>query len=138
MKFFEAITTIFFLSIPLLLQAQDGQDAKPSAERGKAIFEQTCLACHQADGSGVPHLAPPLIKGTFVSDKTKAINIVLLGLQNVEIKGETYSNPMPSFDYLSDQEVADVLTFVRSSFSNEADAVTAADVAKIRKEETKK
>lgn len=134
MKYSIAVTTLLFLVVPAMLHAQDSQSVKSSIDRGKLIFEQTCLACHQADGSGVPHLAPPLIKGTFVGgDKTKVIDIVLHGLENVEIKGEFYSNPMPSFDYLSDQDIADVLTFVRSNFSNSASAVTSEEVAGVRK-----
>jgi mono/diheme cytochrome c family protein len=136
MKFLTVVTFAFFFTIPLALRAQNSPDVEPSADRGKGIFEQTCLACHQADGSGVPHLAPPLIKATFVGDGTKAISIVLHGLENTEIKGEYYSNPMPSFEYLSDQEVADVLTFVRSNFSNDAGPVTPKDVADVRKSDT--
>jgi mono/diheme cytochrome c family protein len=138
MKFFQVITSTFFLAIPVSLYAQNTPDVKSSVDRGKAVFEQTCLACHQADGSGVPHLAPPLIKAAFVGDKTKAISIVLHGLENAEIKGEYYSSPMPSFDYLSDEEVADVLTFVRSNFSNDAGPVRPEDVATVRKADTQK
>ncbi len=133
MKLCILITTIFSLAIPSAGVAQDSADVKSSLDRGKLIFEQNCLACHQADGSGVPHLAPPLIKGTFVGgDKMKVIGIVLHGLQNVEIKGEYYANPMPSFDYLSDREIADVLTFVRNSFSNDAGEVTSTEVTAAR------
>ncbi|HEX8037611.1 MAG TPA: cytochrome c [Chryseosolibacter sp.] len=133
MKFCMLITVIFFGALPFAALAQDTQDVKTAVERGKLIFEQNCLACHQADGSGVPHLAPPLIKGTFVGgDKEKVIGIVLHGLENVEIKGEYYANPMPSFDYLSDQEIADVLSFVRTSFSNEASEITSEEVTKAR------
>lgn len=135
MKHCALLLSVFFLALPALLQAQDSQDVTSSIGRGKLIFEQNCLACHQADGSGVPSLAPPLIKGTFVNgDKTKLINIVLHGLQNVEINGEYYSNPMPSFDYLNDQQIADVLTFVRNSFSNQASAITPEAVTNARKE----
>jgi mono/diheme cytochrome c family protein len=111
--------------------AQDS-DTVGSAEAGKAVYEQTCLACHQVDGSGVPNLAPPLIDGTFVEDKQRLIAIVLNGMQGVEIKGEHYANPMPGFDYLSDKEIADVLTFVRSNFDNKGDAVTVEDVKSVR------
>jgi len=108
------------------------QDAA-SAGRGKTVYEQHCLACHQADASGVPGLAPPLIEGMFVSgDKTRLIHVVLNGLQGVEIKGEHYANPMPGFAYLTDAEVADVLTYIRSNFKNKGDAVTEAEVKQAR------
>ena len=113
------------------LQAQDSGDA--TADRGKNLYDQTCLACHQIDGSGVPSITPPLIEGVFVNgDKSKLIGVVLSGMQDVEIKGEYYAGIMPAFDYLSDEVIADILTFVRSNFKNNADAVSAAEVAKVR------
>ena len=107
------------------------QDVAPPD--GKALYEQTCLACHQADGSGVPNLAPPLIEGVFVNgDKAKLISIILNGLQDVEIKGEYYANPMPAFDYLSDAQIAEVLTYVRSNFKNKGEPITASEVKEVR------
>lgn len=132
MKLFKILLTLSFSCFSLHLLAQPSQDVE-SPESGKLIFEQNCLACHQADGSGVPGLAPPLIKGVFVNgDKQRLIKIVLEGLQGVEIRGEHYANPMPAFGYLSDKEVADVLTYVRRSFSNKGEAVTPKEVAGVR------
>lgn len=132
MKLFKILLTLSFSCFSLHLLAQPSQDVE-SPESGKLIFEQNCLACHQADGSGVPGLAPPLIKGVFVNgDKQRLIKIVLEGLQGVEIRGEHYANPMPAFGYLSDKEVADVLTYVRTSFSNKGEAVTPKEVAGVR------
>lgn len=105
-----------------------------SIARGKVLYQNICLACHQADGSGVPRMNPPLIKTSFVlGDKTKLITIVLKGLNDdVEIEGEYYSNPMPPQAQLKDQEIADVLTFVRNSFGNKASAVQPAEVKAVR------
>jgi mono/diheme cytochrome c family protein len=129
-----ASLVILFSVASSSLLAQDSQNVDESAARGKMVFEQNCLACHQADGSGVPNLAPPLVKGAFVGgDKAKVIGIVLNGMQGVEINGEYYANPMPSFSFLSDQEIADVLTFVRSNFANNASAVSSEEVAQARK-----
>ena len=120
-----------FISCNVL--AQDSQSVGSSGDRGKAVYEQSCLACHQADGSGVPFLAPPLIEGIFVGgEKKKLIQIMLKGLEGVEIKGEHYANPMPAFDYLTDAEIADVLTYVRSNFKNAAGPVTEDDVRSVR------
>jgi mono/diheme cytochrome c family protein len=117
---------------------QKRTELQSSIARGKAVFENTCLACHQADASGVPNLAPPLIKTSFVlGDKTKLINIILNGLKDVEIDGERYDNPMPAFDYLTDTEVADVLTYVRNNFGNKASFVKAEEVAIVRKSKKK-
>ena len=105
-----------------------------SASRGKKVYEQYCLTCHQVDGSGVPHLNPPLIKTTFVlGNKTKLVQVILKGMQSSEpIDDEYYSNNMPPHNFLKDQEIADVLTYVRSNFGNKASAVTATDVKAAR------
>ncbi|MEO6838422.1 MAG: cytochrome c [Ginsengibacter sp.] len=97
---------------------------------GKKVFIKYCISCHQADGGGVPNMNPPLIKTSFVlGDKEKLIPIVLNGLKNVEINDKTYNNPMPALgSVLKDQQIADVLTYVRNSFGNKASGISAADV----------
>ena len=101
-----------------------------SIARGKVLYQNICMSCHQQDGSGVPRMNPPLIKTKFVlGDKPTLIRILLKGLNDdVEIEGEYYSNPMPAQAQLKDEEIADVLTFVRNSFGNKASAVKPAEV----------
>jgi len=102
---------------------------------GKAIYLTRCLACHQVDGGGVPHLNAPLdgASAVIAGDKAKLIRIVLKGYSDrVEIDGEYYSNNMAAHADLKDQQVADVLTYIRNSWSNKASAVTAAEVKAVR------
>lgn len=105
-----------------------------SLARGKVLYKEICATCHQADGTGVPRMNPPLIKTKYVlGDKAKLIKLLLLGLnEEVEIEGEYYSNPMPSQAALKDEEIADVLTFVRNNFGNKAPAITAGQVKAVR------
>ena len=107
---------------------------KAAMERGKKVYTQYCMACHQVDGSGVPGLNPPLEKtGHVLGSKTKLIRIVLKGMNtHEEIDGETYSNIMAPHDHLTDQQIADVLTYVRNSFGNKAIAITPGDVKYVR------
>ncbi|HEX4958896.1 MAG TPA: cytochrome c [Lacibacter sp.] len=109
-------------------------DLKASMQRGKKVYDTYCLACHQVDGAGVPRMNPPLIKTSYVlGDKKRLINVILKGLnEEVEINGEYYDNPMPPQPQLSDQQVADVLTYVRNSFGNKGSAVTVAEVKAMR------
>lgn len=102
-----------------------------SMVRGKAVYAKTCVTCHQADGGGLGNMNPPLIKTPYVlGDKGRMIRIVLNGFnEEVEIDDQVYHNTMPSQAYLKDQEIADVLTYVRNSFGNKASAVKPADVA---------
>lgn len=108
--------------------------SKEQMQRGKTVFETYCLTCHQEDGTGVPKLNPPLIKTSYVTgDKRKIITWVLSGTtEKIEIDGEYYSNNMPPQNYLKDQEIADVLTYIRNSFGNKSSAISAADVKAIR------
>jgi mono/diheme cytochrome c family protein len=102
--------------------------------RGKAVYGTFCLDCHQADGSGVPNINPPIIKTSWVlGSKTVLIQQVLKGSANkVEIDGETFHNTMPAQAQLTDQQIADVLTFVRNSFGNKASIITPAEVKAVR------
>jgi mono/diheme cytochrome c family protein len=105
-----------------------------SVARGKQVYLTQCLACHQVDAAGVQGMNPPLIKTKFVlGDKPTLVKIVLNGMTGaVDINGDTYHNVMAPHSELTDQQIADVLTYVRNSFGNKASAVTAAQVKAIR------
>ncbi|PHN03659.1 PQQ-dependent sugar dehydrogenase [Flavilitoribacter nigricans] len=103
---------------------------------GQVVYDQYCKVCHMVDGSGVPNLNPPL-KGTdwVTGDKERLIGVVLNGLSEpIEINGESFQNAMAPHNFLSDEQIAGVLTYIRGSFGNEAGEVTAAEVAAVRGE----
>jgi len=137
------ITGLFLASFILLFDALHAQTKEQASSqtttvaaiaRGKVVYTNVCLPCHMADGGGVQNMNPPLINTTYVlGNKTTLIKIVLHGFnQNVEINGQTYSNTMGAHDDLSDQQIADVLTYVRRSFGNKASIVKATEVSKVR------
>ena len=107
---------------------------KASIERGQKVYLTYCMSCHQADGAGVPKMNPPLIKTKWVlGDKKELISGILKGMtEPIEIEDEEYHNPMPPHAHLSDQEIADVLTYVRNNFGNKASAVTPGEVKSVR------
>src|ERR1700683_1267799 len=112
---------------PSPLAATVLEPAQGSAGRGKIIYEQTCLPCHQADAGGVPGMNPPLPKSPYVQGApARLIGIVLTGLNDgVEIDGDTYSNPMPPFGaVLKDEDIADALSYLRNHFGNKAASVS--------------
>jgi len=103
-------------------------------DKGKEVYDANCLACHQIDGGGVPMLTPSLVNAEYVQgDKVRLINVVLKGLQGVEVNGEMYDNPMPPLAHLSDEDIAAVLTYVRNNFSNKAGPIKKEEVAAARK-----
>ena len=128
--------TIYFPAVVILLMAfgYSLQIDKATMERGKKVYTQYCAACHQVDGGGVPGLNPPVVKTTHVlGSKTKLIRIILKGMNtHEEIDGEVYSNTMAPHNHLTDQQISDVLTYVRNSFGNKAVAITPGDGKYVR------
>jgi mono/diheme cytochrome c family protein len=128
--FLATVIAIFFIS------CNSSSTSKASIARGEKIYTQYCLSCHQADGSGVPQLNPPLKNTAYVlGQESRLIHIVMNGFSDgVEINGDTYTNPMPAFGaILEDEEIADVLTYVRNSFGNKAGEIAADQVKAVRK-----
>lgn len=138
MKYVYCLSLILVLSSALVSRSATNtvQPAmKASMDRGKTIYLQRCMACHQADGSGVPRLNPPLDGASTVkgNDKLKLVRIIIKGMTDrVEIDGEYYDNNMSANPDLTDAQIADVLTYIRNSWSNKASFVTAAEVKTAR------
>ncbi|MBC6611269.1 cytochrome c [Hymenobacter sp. BT507] len=142
MKHTLLIASLVLLSLPTLAQKKPATTAKkPVASAvsataltsGKKVYTQNCLTCHMADGGGVQNMNPPLSKTSYVlGDKTRLINVLLNGMEDQEIDGESYQNVMPAHDFLTDQQIADVLTYVRNSFGNKASAVQVGEVKTAR------
>jgi len=107
-------------------------------DRGKKIFAANCQTCHQATGQGVPGQYPPLAGSEFTNGGSRRMGmIVLKGLQGpVKVKGQQYGTAVmqPWDKTLTDQKIADVMTYERSDWGNSASPVTAEQVAALRKE----
>lgn len=105
------------------------------AQMGKKIFDTTCIACHQANGMGVPGQYPPLVASEWATgSQERVIRIVLHGLNGpITVEGKDYNNVMaPLGGALKDEQVANVLSYVRASWGNTASEVTPEAVAKVR------
>ena len=110
--------------------------------KGAAMFASTCQTCHGPDGNGIKSLAPPLNQSEWVTgEKNRLISIVLFGLTGpVTVNGHLYKAPeinldMPGIGYdkdLADEDVAQLLSFIRKSWRNDATKVNTAEVTKIR------
>ncbi len=107
------------------------------AQLGKKVFDTTCIACHQATGQGVPGQYPPLAGSEWAQGgEARIIRIVLHGLNGpLSVKGKEYNNVMaPLGEALKDEQIANVLSYVRASWGNSAPEVTPEAVAKVRAE----
>jgi mono/diheme cytochrome c family protein len=104
---------------------------------GAAIFNDTCSACHQSSGEGVPHMFPPLKGNANVQsrDPTSTIRVIVEGARTVPTDARPTPSAMPSFGWkLSNDQVAAVATYVRNSWGNAAPPVGADDVGKLKKD----
>ncbi|WP_373497443.1 PQQ-dependent sugar dehydrogenase [Aquiflexum sp.] len=104
-------------------------------EAGAKLYTQYCLTCHGPDGKGAEDLIPPLSQTDWVTgNKGRLIRVMLMGLSGeITVNGQKYNQEMPAYDHLSDQEIADLLTFIRNDFGNKSGAVIAGEVFEERK-----
>lgn len=129
----KIIVCVLFIGVANLIVFSQSS-LKSSLANGKKIYDKNCLTCHQVNGGGVPKMNPPLTNAEFVKgDKAKLIQWVLLGsTEKVPIDGRYYSNNMPAQATLKDQDIADVLTYIRNNFKNKASQITEATVKNVR------
>jgi cytochrome c oxidase cbb3-type subunit 2 len=106
--------------------------ASDDVTRGQALFTNTCAACHQVSGEGLPGVFPPLKGNATVNDAdpTRHIRAILHGLQGANVGGIVYPSPMPPFaTTLSDADIAAIINYERSSWGNHGAPVSSAHVA---------
>ena len=134
------LTLAFALTATVASFADD--DIKASAERGKAIFMQTCMACHQPTGLGIPGAFPPFDGSEYVQgDTRRLVALVIKGYMGpITVKGVNFNNILIAVDtqfpiLKENAKLADVLNYIRTAWSNKADAAITPDfVQKIRDE----
>ncbi|MFM7487968.1 MAG: c-type cytochrome [Cytophagales bacterium] len=134
MKIFH-VTAFLILGYSLFsFQKPAAFDLKSSITRGKEVYTNYCVSCHMEKGEGLEDVYPPVAKSDYLmADKKRSIVQVLKGVTDeIKVNGKTYNGDMSGFD-LTDQEVSDVLNYVRNSFGNKGEAVTPSEVKAVRK-----
>jgi nitrite reductase (NO-forming)/hydroxylamine reductase len=103
---------------------------------GKSVYEANCAACHRPDGSGLPGAFPPLAGSDFLlGNRRDVLAAALFGLSGpITVNGKDYNGVMPSMGHLSDQQLADALTYVFASWGNSGAAVSVGEVSALREE----
>jgi mono/diheme cytochrome c family protein len=103
---------------------------------GEKAYKAACVACHEGDGSGAPRIYPPLPGNALLqsADPSSTLRIILDGAQTLTTPRAPNTGSMPAYaKQLSDQQIADVTTYIRNSWGNAAPAVTPEQVAKARR-----
>ncbi|MBS1949364.1 MAG: hypothetical protein OJF59_001853 [Cytophagales bacterium] len=107
---------------------------KESIERGKDIYITHCLTCHMEQGEGTDGFYPPLAQSDYLkANKKKSIEVVLYGASGpMKVNGYEYDEKMEGFAF-TDEQVSDVLNYVRNSFGNKESVITPEEVKEARK-----
>ena len=120
-----------------LVHAAEAATGKPTAAQygaGESTYKAACLACHQANGKGLPGAFPPLAGSDYLlKDKVRAITTVLHGKTGpIVVNNQKFDSVMPPMQQLSDVEIANVLTYVSNAWGNKGWLVSATDVKAAR------
>jgi uncharacterized protein len=138
----KKLTFTLAFAVTATFAAFADDDIKTSAERGKAVFMQTCMACHQPTGMGIPGAFPPFDGSEYVQGDTKRlVALVIKGYMGpITVKGAQFNNILIAVDtqfpmLKENGKLADVLNYIRTAWSNKADAAITPDfVQKVRDE----
>jgi Cytochrome c, mono- and diheme variants len=130
----EILALIAFGICLISFQQKPKFDLKSSVTRGKEVYINYCISCHMENGAGVEDIYPPLAKSDYLmADKKRSIQQVLYGVKGpIKVNGKSYDTEMVGFD-LTDQEVSDLLNYIRNSFGNKGGAIPPAEVKAARK-----
>jgi len=114
--------------------------AKSRIPEGEKVFQTYCQACHQADGKGLTGAFPPLAGSSYLlEDPKRGIHAVIEGVSGeIVVNGVKFNSVMPHLNYLSDEQVADALTYVLNSWGNDGGVIVPTQVADVRAEATQK
>lgn len=119
-------------------KTKEGAVQLTAAQRGKRVFTTNCAVCHQANGQGMPNVYPPLAGSEWVTDpahEKDMVRIVINGLQGpITVAGKQFNNVMAPMGHLNDQQIADVLSYIRSEWGNQAPEVSVETVTAVRGE----
>lgn len=123
------------LTVLISLSSRQEEGLEASKARGKQLYDGYCAGCHKPDGTGYVErrLTPPLAQSDYLlQNKVNGIQVLLFGLKGkVTVNGLEYDRQMPAVDW-SDQQISDVLNYVRNSWSNSGAFISKAEVTEIR------
>ena len=113
---------------------EKSDDLTLKLDRASIIYSTHCASCHQNYGQGQENIYPPLAESEWVNGGNEnLIRVVLFGQQGeIQVKNKTYNQIMPSFSFLSDNELAQVISHIKINFGNKGNKVNADEVRAVR------
>lgn len=104
------------------------------ADAGEAVYKKNCMACHQANGTGMAAVFPPLVDNANITDNPMYIaETVVKGKSGeISVNGATYNGMMPPMAYMTDSDIAAVVNYVNKKFAGGSKEISAEDVKAIR------
>ena len=109
------------------------QNTSSSIQNGQSIYSTYCMSCHMEDGNGLEGVYPSLIKTSGLADKNRLVKIITQGIRGpIEVKGVHYDAEMAGME-MSDQDVADVINYIRNTWGNKSSLIKASEVAPAKK-----
>ena len=119
---------------PVTKSSSKSTSSKEVKVDGMMVYKKHCMECHQENGEGVPNIYPTLKNAEWVgSDKDHLVEIIINGMtKEIVVNGIAYEDEMPKADYLTNKEIAAVLTYIRTNFAKIKDPITEVDVARTR------
>ena len=133
----SVLTVASLIVLGIVFMAFQDNTLKESMKRGEEVYTTYCVTCHMQNGEGMEGAFPPLARADFLSkDKNgkRSIGAILNGMTGeMKVNGQTYNVVMPPQSYLTDQQIADVLNFVRNSWGNKGSLIKEETVKAERK-----
>ena len=116
----KILTVSAIVSIVIITSSFIQSDVQKGIERGKEVYGLYCQNCHMEDGKGMTEVNPPLVKADYMKRPAKdLISVILKGsTSSLTVNGKKYLGAMPAQEYLTDEQIADVLNYIKNSWGN--------------------
>ncbi len=129
----ERIALLLAIPVVLSFSSFQSDSLQESVTRGKLVYEGNCISCHMENGEGLEGAFPPLAKTGRLKDKKQLVKIIYNGLEGpITVNGKEYNNQMNPLA-LSEQEVTDVLNYIRNSWGNKHQVMKVSEIKGLMK-----
>ena len=123
----------FFVILVLFSNACKNSVSSAKMDAGKKVYDTNCMGCHMANGKGVPRMNPALVNSPYVMGHAPSlIELVLKGSEFFGKADRGFNNLMAPFSALTDEQIANLTTYIRNTYAKTGDEINAEDVKEVR------